>query len=74
MMTYISVVAQEMEKEKQDHKQKISEIKQSHDLEMKGLEYQQKLQIRSLMTKARIGRAIYSRTINLAHFETSDVR
>jgi hypothetical protein len=49
-------LVQEMEKEKQDHKQKMSALIQTHNLEVKTMEHQQKLQIGALMTKAKIGK------------------
>jgi hypothetical protein len=57
-------LVQEMEKEKQDHKQKMSALMQTHNLEVKTMEQQQKLQIGALMTKAKIGK-IYTRIIFL---------
>jgi hypothetical protein len=57
-------LVQEMEKEKQDHKQKMSALIQTHNLEVKTMEHQQLLQIGTLMTKAKIGK-IYTRIIFL---------
>ena len=44
-----------MERSKQDHKQKVDDLKQQHMLQLEVLQHDQKLLINSQMTKARLG-------------------
>jgi hypothetical protein len=45
-----------MEKSKQLHNQKKDDMVQTHKLALQHLEHEQKLDIRELMTKARLGK------------------
>ncbi|XP_048752374.2 uncharacterized protein LOC125663964 [Ostrea edulis] len=45
----------DMEKAKQDHKQKIAELEQQHKLELREMEHHKMLEISSLFTKAKLG-------------------
>lgn len=62
-------LVQEMEKEKQDHKQKMAALKQTHELEIKSVEHQQTMQVRSLMTKAKIDHKNAEDTYSAAYLQ-----
>ena len=47
-----------MERSKQDHWQKVEELKQQHMLQLEQIQHDQKLLINSQMTKARLGESV----------------